>query len=656
MRQGLPDSKKPETACGTVPDCPSRQQHRQVAVLLVLFGLVAGYFSIRVPAFETPDEFQHYAVVQHIVTWYDLPKSEPDTPGLWRQQGVQAPLYYMMGAWLTFWIDQSEFPLTAHRVNRFARLGQTYATDNRNFFLPHTDDGWVWRQEFLALHILRFFSVCLSCLALYAVYRFLRLLMPHDLALVSTAVCAFIPQFVFISGAVSNDSLITAVASLLLWRLAAWLREVQSESTGFTTCFHRRPWELGGLLAMALLAKLSSLGLVAVTGLVVAWVAWQRSSWRILWTVGWRLAISAFLLAGWWFGRNIWLYGDPLAWNIWESNITLRGAPLQIGDLQRELPGMFQSFWGQFGWLTVPYPDGIYGIFATFALFLAAGIAIWLWRTARSLDPDMYLLENPRVFQALVTTTWFLILGGSWFRFMLVAPAAQGRYLFPAMSALALGVSLCLALIARPYRQWTWCLPISLACLCLATPAWIINPAYMPPSFIQHADLEVAPIEATVGHDLTKPYFLLEGIKIDQTFEPGAQYPVYVRLTTLNPVMEDYAIFLHLRDEAGQVLAQYDGVPGGGLWPTSQWPVMETRTERFTLTIPRQVAVDSQGTIVFGFYNPWTWMRPLWCNLPSQSDCRDTENLPNEYEVGSFRIIAKADSGTLLDSISHHPF
>ena len=68
---------------------PTRRQHGQVGVLLLLFGLAAGYFSIQVPAFETPDEFQHYAVVQHIVTWYDLPKSEPNTPGLWRQQGVQ---------------------------------------------------------------------------------------------------------------------------------------------------------------------------------------------------------------------------------------------------------------------------------------------------------------------------------------------------------------------------------------------------------------------------------------------------------------------------------------------------------------------------------------------------------------------------------------
>ena len=68
---------------------------------MAIFATVAIYFSIKVPAFETPDEFQHYAFVQHVVTWHDLPKSENDTPGLWRQQGVQAPLYYLAGALLT---------------------------------------------------------------------------------------------------------------------------------------------------------------------------------------------------------------------------------------------------------------------------------------------------------------------------------------------------------------------------------------------------------------------------------------------------------------------------------------------------------------------------------------------------------------------------
>ncbi len=643
LRKPLPSSPDQGSGVGVGSDRPSPQEHRQVGALLLLFGLIAGYFSVQVPAFETPDEFQHYAVVQHIVTWFDLPKSEPNTPGLWRQQGVQAPLYYMAGALLTFWIDQSAFPLTAHRVNRFARLGQTYATDNRNFFLPYAADGWVWHREFLALHVLRFFSVCLGGTALYAVYRFVRLLTSHELALLGTATCAFIPQFVFIAGAASNDNLITALACLLLWHLALWVRDTQGNTVDYVTCFQRRPWVLGALLAAALLAKLSSLGLAAVCGLVVTWVAWRRRSRYILWTVGWRMALSVTVLAGWWFGRNIWLYRDPLAWNIWEGNITLRDAPLQLGALRRELPGMFQSFWGQFGWLTVPYPSWLYGILATVTVLLILGVAYWLWRAARTLDPETYLLENPSVFQAGIAVVWLCILMFSWFRFMLVAPAAQGRYLFPALCTLALGISLCLALVPRPWRYGAWCLPGALAVLCVLTPTWIIRPAYLPPAVTQYADLSLTPTEAVVGHNLAYPEFQLAGLRIADTFIPGAAYPVYVRLTALNPVPEDYALFLHLRDEAGQTVAQYDGIPGGGLWPTSQWPVTETRTEMFTLRIPSHLEPGMAGTIVLGLYQPWTWLRPLWCPDPKRMDCADTATLPNEYVVDSFRII-RADN------------
>ncbi len=637
-----PPSSGIDSPRGPDLDPPTRQQHGQVGGLLLLFALVAGYFSVQVPAFETPDEFQHYAVVQHIVTWYDLPKSEPNTPGLWRQQGVQAPLYYVAGALLTFWLDQSELPQTAHRVNRFARLGQTYATDNRNFFLPHADDGWVWAKEFLALHILRFFSIGLSACTLYAVYRFVRLLRGHQLALLGTATCAFIPQFVFISGAASNDNLINALACLLLWRLAVWVGETHRAGADDTVCFHRRPWELGVILALALLAKLNSLGLLAVTGLAVAWVAWQSGTWRLLWTTGWRMATAVLVIAGWWYGRNLWMYGDLLAWNIWEGNITLRDAPLQIADLRRELPGMLQSFWGQFGWLTVPYPDWAYGILTWVSLLLAAGAILWLWRAARALDPEMYLLENPLVFQACLGVAWLCILILSWLRFMLIAPAAQGRYLFPALCTLALGVSLGCALLPRSLRLAAWGLPAFLLVLSVVTPTWIIRPAYMAPAVTQYADQPLVATHGVAGHDLARPEFRLVGIGMADTFVPGSRNPVFVRLTALNPVSEDYALFLHLRNDAGQIVAQYDGIPGGGLWPTSQWPVTETRTEMFTLVIPRHVETDTTGTIVLGLYNPWTWGRPYWCHLPNPSDCAGQTESPNEYVAGSFRIVAEA--------------
>lgn len=600
--------------------------------LLAVFAAAAVYFSIKVPAFETPDEFQHYAFVQHVVTWYDLPKSEAQTPGLWRQQGVQAPLYYIAGALLTAWVDQSTLQTTAHRVNRFAKLGQADAQDNRNYFLPHADDAWPWRNEFLALHILRFLSIGLGCLSLWATLRFLQLFLDPPTALLCTATCAFIPQFVFISSAASNDNLIIAAACLVVWQLAEMVRLSQTDAGD--AGLHKAAWRIGLLLAMALLAKLSGLGLLGVAALTSAWIAWRRNSGRLLWQLGWRLATAVLLGAGWWFGRNLWLYGDPLAWNVWEANITLRPGALSLGQLAAELPGLLHSFWGLFGWLTVPYPDYVYQGLAWLSALLLLAFGLWLVRAARALHSDTYLLENGKFMQGCLAFLWLGALTASWLRFMWIAPAAQGRYFFPALPAIGLALGLGMTLLPPQSRKTAWTLPAGLAILCLSTPTWILDAAYVPPPATQYAEVKLAPHRAAVGQDPDRPEFRLIGSSLPAEVVPGQSYPVYLRLEAVGPPLQDYAVFVHFRDAAGNVLTQYDGLPGGGLWPTTQWPVGETRTEHFTMTMPASLDIGAQGQIVFGFYNPWTWMRPTW-RLPETAAGGP---YPNEIVLGPFAV------------------
>lgn len=591
--------------------------------------MVATYFSTKVPAFETPDEFQHYAFVQHIVTWYDLPKSEANTPGLWRQQGVQGPLYYIAGALLTSWVDQSNFETTAHRVNRFAKIGQSNAQDNRNFFMAHADDAWPWTNEFLALHILRFLSVGLGCVSLWAIYRFLKNLVDRQKALFSTAVCAFIPQFVFISSAASNDNLVIAAACLLIWQLSELVR--QAEGNVETNILHKDSWRTGILLAIALLAKLSSLGLLGIASLTLIWVAWQRKSGRMLWQLGWRMALPVLLGSCWWFGRNLWLYGDLLAWNIWEANITLRPELLNLAQLVAELGGLFRSFWGLFGWLTVPFPEFIYVAFAWTTVLLAGLFCMWIVKAAGSLHSEIYLFENARFMQGFLAFLWLGVLTLSWLRFMLIAPAAQGRYFFPALSAAGLALGLGVSILPPIARKMAWALPSALFVLCALTPGWILDAAYTPPPFSQFSGIELIPQKIEVGQDIGQPEFRLTGFQLPAKVAPGKTYPVFLRLQTIGPVSQDYAIFVHYRDEEGRILAQYDGLPGGGLWPTTQWRIGETRTEHFQVTMPEDLAAGARGSIVIGLYNPWTWNRPIW-NISSI----EGQSPPNEYTAGKF--------------------
>ena len=200
---------------------PSTHPRAGVALVIGVFVLLAGLYSIVVPPFETPDEIWHYAFIQHLASGNGLPVSEPNTPALWRQQGVQAPGYYLAAAALTAAIDQDDFPAIYGRANPHAAIGQPDATANRNYLIHHADEGWPWRGSILALHLARFFSVFLGAVTLWATYRALALITDRRWALIGTALVGFIPQFIFISAAASNDNAINALAALVLWRLVA---------------------------------------------------------------------------------------------------------------------------------------------------------------------------------------------------------------------------------------------------------------------------------------------------------------------------------------------------------------------------------------------------------------------------------------------------
>ena len=94
--------------------------------LVVLIFLTLGIaYSVLIPPFEMPDEFRHFAVIQHIATHRELPV-QPLQPGAeagpWQQEGSQPPLDYGLAALITSGIDTSDIE-QAHRLNPQAALG-----------------------------------------------------------------------------------------------------------------------------------------------------------------------------------------------------------------------------------------------------------------------------------------------------------------------------------------------------------------------------------------------------------------------------------------------------------------------------------------------------------------------------------------------------
>jgi len=83
--------------------------------------------------------------------------------------------------------------------------------------------------------------------------------------------------------------------------------------------------------------------------------------------------------------------------------------------------------------------------------------------------------------------------------------------------------------------------------------------------------------------------------------EVGEVMPVTLYWQGLSPMHEDYTIFVHLTDTAGQVMAQHDGYPLDGSYPTSAWPVGVILADRVEIPIPPDLP-PGEYTLKTGMY------------------------------------------------------
>jgi 4-amino-4-deoxy-L-arabinose transferase-like glycosyltransferase len=102
----------------------------------------------------------------------------------------------------------------------------------------------------------------------------------------------------------------------------------------------------------------------------------------------------------------------------------------------------------------------------------------------------------------------------------------------------------------------------------------------------------------------------------------GAGLDVTLFWEALAPPTVDWTVFVHLLDASGQLLAQGDGVPRSGSFPTSWWPAGTIVPDRHHLPGEFSCADLRQFTLLVGFYNPTTAER-----LPVHDDAG--KPLPN---------------------------
>ena len=605
-----------------------------IVLVLVLFVIVGSTFAVTTPIFEASDELWHYPVIWRLAQGQGLPVLDAHDPGPWRQEAGQPPLYYFIMALATRWIDTTDMH-AVRRLNPHVDSGVVTADGNTNLAI-HTDtENFPWRGTVLAVRLVRLLSVLLGTGTVYLTYRLALEIRPDwpELAVGAAGVLAFTPMFGFIAGSVNNDNLAILIASatvLLITRMGA------TGDTGKKLRFvFKSQWEqvrghisimhlmLGVLLGLGALTKLSLLVLFPVAAAIIAYN--QAARWwhnphhthaRVLW-LHMRVLLmqygvtfsSAALISGWWFRRNLQLYGTPTGINAFMDVLGRRAHPAPLAQLWSERAGFMQSFWGLFGAVNVPFPHWVYTALNILSVLAIAGLLVFIlrkyiddrWSLRRWLPVGVLLTFSCAVTISLLrwsTDTW----------------SSQGRLVFTALQSVAVLFTIGLSsLVPRHRARWRRRLiavvVLFLFMLSASAPQWVIEPAYASSG---PADLETMtrPQAIDFGASPEKAQMRLLGYTLPAaSLHPGETLDLTLYWQSINAMETDWSIFVHLQDSAGTLVSQRDTYPGMGLLPTSGIQPGRTIADHYVLPVPVTAYAPSQLRLNIGLYDYSTGQR-----------------------------------------------
>jgi 4-amino-4-deoxy-L-arabinose transferase-like glycosyltransferase len=578
--------------------------------ILIAYLLLATVFSIIAPPFEASDELWHYPMVKYLAdNGLQLPPQDPGNPGPWRQEGSQPPLYYMIAAILTSWIDTSNMD-AVRRVNPHADIGIVRPDGNINMMIRSLEQPAVlpaFQGTLLALWISRVLSIVLGAGTVVVTYQLGKELFPDQpiYALGAMAFTACIPMFLFISGSVNNDNLSNFVGN---WLTLQVVRLVRSHSL---PNWHTYGW-LGLAAGVGLLAKLSIGFFIPLIAVALLVVSWRLRNWRPLVIGGFISGTLTIVIAGWWYLRNWQLYGDPSGVNMFLEMVGRRTIPANTAQLWSERHSFTQAYWGFFGGVNVPLPEPVYLIFNGIGLIGLVGAAVY-W--IAQLVQRKWSLEQTVAIG--VTVVWPLITFISYLRWTAETPASQGRLLFVALSSISLWMIV----------GWLWWLKGRLRVIVLVLlvgygfamsllSLQIIRAAYAPPLVTQTTDpasneavfnapnglgrIAVLPPNSN-SDDLVWADLRTRAEPVQITPESYVQFVVPFRIE--EPTAADWSLFAHLVTSDGVIVGQRDVYPGGGLLATSDLQMGDTWNNRIAIWLPTTAYAPMELRVTIGWYN-----------------------------------------------------
>ena len=545
-------------------------------LLPLAFFCIGLLYIYSAPHFEASDNFAHVGVIKWIAETGTLPVQSAEHDFLYAQEGSQPPLYYLLMSFVWSAFDTTDFNDYIQR-NPYAFIGYPERLGNRNqvfYRQPYPPD---LSGTSYALYVIRLLTLGMATATVAAVYQSARTVMPEQpgLALLATSLTAFNPMFIFISTSVSNDVLVTTFSSLACWLALLTLRH------GFET---RRSVALALLIALATLSKLSGLALAPVVGLAGCWLLRRTGDWRGFVVLLGSIALAFLLLTGWWFLRNLSLYGEFFGTAAMLEHYGRRDIPL-TRLLLEEFEGLRISYWGLFGSFSILTNRIHYLLMDALSLIGVAGLFIFLARNRR----DAFLLS------AVGFLALFLAVGGvllMWWT--LQTMASIGRLLFPYVTSISVLLALGLCALRLPALV----IALPMFAFSIAAPIIYIIPQYDHPPQVERLPDFAVPSYARwgdislIGHEIPAP----------ARWSAGDEIPLSLYWQPLKPTEEPHALFISLIDSRGESLATIDSFPGWGALPTTWWEAQAIYRDDYILQIPEDAVGFDSAQLHIGWY------------------------------------------------------
>jgi hypothetical protein len=444
-------------------------------VIAAVAFLNAASWALITPAFNTPDEPDHFAYVQYLAETGHMPSKIPSA-----QPAFSIDQTLALNAVNTYSVIsnvEARPPWLALDVRRWEQLRAGMSSDPRDngggytpgasghelpyYALAAAAYELVRSQSaFSQLTAMRLVSALLGAIVAACAYGIVRELLPRRrvAAVAAGLLVAFHPMFGFMAGAVNDDSGVNAAAALSLYLLIRALRRGLS---------WRIALALGAVLALTPLMKETGYEIypaVAVGLLGLLWRAWRSGPRRRLDVRPWVALLAGLgaVAGGWRLLKPHVLdtFGMP-------GGVSAAGglSPTSSVSLALHMPGRFLVYlwelflprlsfmgelfppgwpffqvyiergWASFGWYTFDFPRWVYEIIvlAIGTVGLLALLAAWRYRGAvRCRGWEVLVIAMyPLCVLLAVEAAFFAPAGGR------TVVAEQGRYIFPAIAALA---------------------------------------------------------------------------------------------------------------------------------------------------------------------------------------------------------------------------